>query len=131
MPHYLVFFPPDLDKQYDSPWSAGGCQRRSDSSHRQCLWSPPPRAERPRGVTKGPLPCAQAHAALVRVPGTHVPPASPILAALPSRLIDGAAELYIYPTMALCSVRSSWEHCKHCEMSAGVWALLATAEDLE
>lgn len=33
MPHYLVFFPPDLDKEYGSPSSTRGCQRRSDARH--------------------------------------------------------------------------------------------------
>lgn len=44
---------------------------------RQCLWSPPPRAERPRGVTKGPLPRAHAPAALLRVPADPHPTRGP------------------------------------------------------
>lgn len=35
------------------------------------------------------------------------------------QLMDAAAALYIYPTMALCSVSSSWERCKHCKTNVG------------
>lgn len=84
MPHYLVFFPPDLDKQCDNPGLAGhGSAAVTSSVLRTARAGDKGTARHVRGH---PLPFSECQR-------TQSPPVSPILAVLPSRLIYGAAVL--------------------------------------